>query len=126
LAIAAQVLELHGGQLVAESTLGDGSTFTFTLPLAPSAEELLIAERRADVLTRSMARLRAATESNLKDLTHEIGGAIGFYGYEELGRKILDYSRALPKRDSYREDLTSASYIALLQSAAESLEASHG
>lgn len=34
LAIARHVLEAHGGQIMAESTLGQGSVFTFTLPIA--------------------------------------------------------------------------------------------
>ncbi len=34
LAIARHVVEAHGGSIKAESTLGEGSTFTFTLPLA--------------------------------------------------------------------------------------------
>jgi len=38
LAIARQLVELHGGALTAKSTPGQGSSFAFSLPLASSAE----------------------------------------------------------------------------------------
>ncbi|MGP1384089.1 MAG: response regulator [Thainema sp.] len=37
LAITKQLVELHGGTLTVDSTLGQGSTFTFTLPIAVGA-----------------------------------------------------------------------------------------
>jgi two-component system phosphate regulon sensor histidine kinase PhoR len=39
LAIARHLVELHGGRIWAESRLGHGSVFSFTLPLAPSSAQ---------------------------------------------------------------------------------------
>ncbi len=40
LAISKSLVDLHGGTIAAESTVGGGSTFRFRLPFASIAEEL--------------------------------------------------------------------------------------
>jgi signal transduction histidine kinase len=40
LSIARHLVDLHGGRIWAESTLGEGSTFAFTLPLEPPAPDI--------------------------------------------------------------------------------------
>jgi two-component system sensor histidine kinase BaeS len=37
LAIARQLVDMHGGTIEAHSAPGEGSTFTFTLPVSPRA-----------------------------------------------------------------------------------------
>jgi signal transduction histidine kinase len=39
LAICRRIVERHGGDIVAESTPGEGTTFTVLLPMARSEEE---------------------------------------------------------------------------------------
>ena len=95
LSIANILVENHGGGISLSSIVGKGSTFTIALPAFPDEEELLIAARRVGVLERSIARLKGAADKDLKALTHEIGGAIGFYGFESQGQELLEISRAM-------------------------------
>lgn len=95
LAIVAQVLLRHHGLIHVSSELGHGTTFTVEIPLYLSSEEKLIQERRGDVLRRSIAKLESSTPGTIKAVTHEIGGAVGFYNFERLGREIIECSRSL-------------------------------
>lgn len=95
LAIVQQVVNRHLGKVHLQSEVGEGTTFFVELPLFLSPEEKMIAERRSDVLARAIASLESATPETIKDVTHEVGGAIGFYGFEEQGRELLKYSRFL-------------------------------
>jgi len=54
----------------------------------------LILDRRSDVLARAIISLKDSTRENVKAVTHDIGGAIGFYYFESLGSLILEYSRS--------------------------------
>ena len=94
LSIANILVENHGGSITLSSTVGKGSTFTITLPRFPDEDELLISSRRAEVLERSIKRLKEAHNEEIKAITHEIGGAIGFYGFESEGVQLLEISRA--------------------------------
>ena len=40
LALSKEFLEMHGGQIWVESTVGGGSTFTFSLPVGQNAETI--------------------------------------------------------------------------------------
>jgi PAS domain S-box-containing protein len=56
LSIAKGVMELHGGRIWAQSRLGEGSTFSFTLPKA----------RREDELSKLRAELEASRQQSLR------------------------------------------------------------
>ena len=95
LSIVQQVVNRHHGVIHVASKLGEGTTFTVQIPLYLSSEEKMILNRRNDVLARSIASLEKATPQTLKAITHEIGGSVGFYNFETLGKEILFTSRSI-------------------------------
>ncbi len=94
LAIVQQVVKRHHGSINIQSTVGEGSTFTVQIPLYMSPEERFIYGRRGEVLARAITQLEASTPKDFKAVTHDIGGAIGLYHFEELGQEILKVSRS--------------------------------
>jgi signal transduction histidine kinase len=75
LAITKTLVELHGGTVTVRSAAGEGSTFGFTLPLAPRAVE---AERREspDVLAHVPTTMLAV---------HRVHGVHGAHEMEDTG-----------------------------------------
>lgn len=95
LAIVQQVVSRHNGLIHVTSEIGKGTTFIIEIPVYLSSEEKIIQARQGDVLARAIAAVEKSTPENIKSVTHEMGGAIGFYGFEEEGREIIKYSRSL-------------------------------
>jgi signal transduction histidine kinase len=95
LSIVQQVVKRHHGSVEVSSVVGVGTTFTVNLPIHVSSEEKMILDRRSDVLSRAIARLTNSTKEDFKEVTHDIGGALGFYYFESLGSLILENSRSI-------------------------------
>ncbi len=127
LVIVKEVVNRHRGKVEISSTLGEGTKFTVDIPLYLTSEDLLIKERRGDVLARAIASLKGATPITIKSVTHDIGGAIGFYSFESEGAEILNYSRALSEKDSLIEnfELDKVRLLKLLSSAQERVSGSN-
>ncbi len=96
LSIVQRVIEHHGGSIRVRSIEGEGSTFTIEIPRLVSSEEFMTLKRRTDVLNRAIESLEKATITDIKAITHEMGGAIGFYGFEVEGKELIELSRSLP------------------------------
>jgi signal transduction histidine kinase len=126
LSIVQQVVKRHHGLVEVSSLVGVGTTFTVNLPIFISSEEKLILDRRLDVLTRGINSLKDSTRENFKAVTHDIGGALGFYHFESLGSLILEYSRSFtPNHLSEIEFIaTKARLLEKMKNELESIESS--
>ena len=123
LSIVKQILTLHGGKMSIASTLGEGTAITLLIPLYLSNDEKIIRERSGDVLARAIESLENATPATAQAVTHTIGGAIGLYGFEDVGRELLVYSKTLGKNPPSDEDfaLEKARLLTLLKNSAREL-----
>ncbi len=100
LAIVAKIVQMHNGAILVESKEGQGSTFRVNLPAFISPIDEVILEKRATVLRRAISAIRSADLSELKDVCHEMGGALGIYGLDELGAQVLAFSRSVDSNRS--------------------------
>ena len=123
LAIVHQVIEQHGGTITVESELNRGTTFVINLPMQLSSEDQLILDRRGAVLQRAISALEASDATTIKTVAHEVGGAIGFYGFVHEGREIVEFSRNLEVNPEANVDIVSekARLLNLLNEAARKI-----
>ena len=78
LAITRQLVQLHGGAISLESAEGEGSRFTFTLPLSPTRREMLAAPgASADRVSRVLADVSLANATDAARA--QPAGASGFH-----------------------------------------------
>ena len=119
LSIVQQVVALHKGTIHVASQVGVGTTFTVEIPLLLTSEEQMIFDRRGAVLSRAITSLEKASPVTIKAVTHDIGGAIGLYGFEGEGAEIINFSRSLSSDPMLLSDFTSekARLLHLLHSA---------
>jgi hypothetical protein len=95
LAIVAKIVEIHKGKITVVSQENIGSTFRVEIPAFISELDQRILDKRVDVLERAITAIRDAEINKLKDVYHEMGGALGTYGLDELGSQVLEHSRSL-------------------------------
>jgi signal transduction histidine kinase len=98
LAIVSKIIEIHKGKISVSSQENKGSTFRVEIPAFVSALDQRILDKRVEVLERAIVAIRNAEISKLKDVYHEMGGALGIYGLDELGSQVLELSRTLAAR----------------------------
>jgi hypothetical protein len=115
LSIVQQVVKRHNGSVGVSSVVGVGTTFTVNLPMYITSEEKLILDRRSDVLIRAMDRLKESTQDNFKDITHDIGGAVGFYYFEILSHLLLEESRSISSEGLSEIDFLASKELLLEQ-----------
>ena len=122
LAIASRIVALHQGKISVDSIVGVGTTMNVELPVALTAVERLVLEKRESVLLRAIEAIQAAPLSQLKEVTHEVGGAIGFYTFGKESKEVLDFSRWLKANPDLEEGFILSRRDHLLNTLHEALD----
>ena len=97
LTIVDRIIELHQGSISVISKVGEGTSMIVELPFTISPLEELIMGKRQEVLERAIASISKGPDEKLMEITHDLGGAIGFYTYTAESEKLIAFSRWLEK-----------------------------
>ena len=97
LAIVKRIVDLHQGEVSAVSVEGEGATMIVELPFAISSLEELVMGKRQEVLERAIKDISEGRVEDLVKITHDVGGAIGFYTYIKESEKLISLSQWLKK-----------------------------
>ena len=114
LAIVAKLLEVHSARIRVESVFGEGSTFIINIPASLSPIELAMFKKRGPVLSRAIEAIEGSNENELYSVCHQMGGAIGMYGLDQLGNKITDFANWLRDNPAVEANAISEKKLLLL------------
>ena len=82
LAIVARILELHGATVQIDSTINVGTSFIVEFSRHVTDVDRLISVNRIKVLRKAIIALNEAAPEELKSVSHQMSGALGFYALE--------------------------------------------
>jgi len=92
LPIVAKLIDLHGATIRVESLEYVGSTFIVTFPALLTSIEKAIQDKRGGVLSRAIEAIDLADLKDLPSITHQMAGAVGLYGLDQLGDEINTFN----------------------------------
>lgn len=64
----------------------------------------MIQDRRGEVLQRAISALENSTHLTIGAVAHEIGGSLGFYGFDRIGLELVEFSRTIAEVKNIAED----------------------
>jgi len=79
LAIVSRIVALHKGTIRVESEVNKGSSFIVEFPRYVSEIEQHILDNRSAVLLKAIVAIQGSALTELKQICHQMAGALGFY-----------------------------------------------
>ena len=114
LTIVERIVQMHQGNVSVHSVVGEGTSMIVEMPFVISPLEELVMGKREAVLERAILAISEGSVEQLMDITHDVGGAIGFYTFEEESEKLIQLSRWLEKNPQADRAVISKKRAAIL------------